>query len=315
LPWAVAGGALAFTAASLLGRLDWRLSLLGHFRLHLTAGCLCALPLTLAASHRGPAAMLGGALAANVGDVILRELGRAGRRPPQTPTGNIGETGDRGEATLVSFNALRRNSEKREALDWLRRCGADVMVILEVSSDWRQALLDNLADDYPYHELGPDSHDDRIMILSRYPLRRKADSGLDNQGLLMVHVAVRGREFTLIGIHPDHAIERRSVRPQRALFSLVADLIRDIAGPVAVAGDLNTTPWSSEFQRFLDATGLDAPLLRRGTFPAGLGWAGLPIDHVLAGQGLRLETIEPGPDIGSDHRPVVARLAHVAGGP
>ncbi len=81
-----------------------------------------------------------------------------------------------------------------------------------------------------------------------------------------------------------------------------------MGGPAAVAGDLNTTPWSREFRRLLAQSGLDGPLLRPRTLPARLGWAGLPIDHVLAGGGLRVAAVEPGPDLGSDHRPVVARL-------
>jgi endonuclease/exonuclease/phosphatase (EEP) superfamily protein YafD len=208
----------------------------------------------------------------------------------------------------VSFNALRRNPEKAKALEWLALCNADVMVLLEVSSDWRKALLGRLGGSYPYYALGPDSQGDQIMILSRHPLCRLASRDLDDQGLLMVHVAQPGLPFALIGVHPDHAIERRGLRPQRALLALLAEAIQTTKGPIAVAGDFNTTPWSSEFRRFLEASGLDTPLLRRGTFPSKLGWAGLPIDHVLAGHGVRLRKITPGPDVGSDHRPVVARL-------
>ena len=85
-------------------------------------------------------------------------------------------------------------------------------------------------------------------------------------------------------------------------------LVRRVDGPAAVAGDLNTTPWSREFRRLLAQSDLDGPLLRPGNFPAKLGWAGLPIDYVLAGGGLRVAAAEPGPDLGSDHRPAVTRL-------
>ncbi|UEM19785.1 endonuclease/exonuclease/phosphatase family protein [Skermanella mucosa] len=302
--WCVAGGALGVTAASLLGRADWRLSLLSHFRLHLTAGCLLALPIARAADTRGQSAVIAAALAMNLADILHHELSRSGAEARSD--GNRGGPG----TTIVSFNALRHNPDKEKALDWLALCDADVLVILEVSSDWRKALLGRLDHTYPYRALGPDSQGDQIMILSRHPLRRLASHDQDDQGLLMVHVAHPGLPFTLIGVHPDHAIERRGLRPQRALLELLAEAIRNTQGPVAVAGDFNTTPWSSEFRRFLEASGLDVPLLRRGTFPSRLGWAGLPIDHVLAGQGVRLRKIAPGPDVGSDHRPVVARLEH-----
>ena len=55
----MAAGAAAATAASLLGRFDWRLSLLSHFRLHLAAGCLAGLAASAASrltSRRSSAA-------------------------------------------------------------------------------------------------------------------------------------------------------------------------------------------------------------------------------------------------------------------
>jgi endonuclease/exonuclease/phosphatase (EEP) superfamily protein YafD len=300
--WTMAGGALAVTAASLLGRFDWRLSLPSHFRLHLAAGCLAALPAVLALGGRGPSLALSTALAANLADMLRQEAARPATSPPSRDI-----RADAG-ATVVSFNALHFNQEKTAALEWLAGCGADALVVLEISPDWRAALRDRLAAPYPHRALGPDSHGEGILILSRHPLHDRTALNLDDQGLVRVRVDHPTLPFTLIGVHPDHAIERQGLRPQRAFLAHLAGMVRGIEGPVAIAGDFNTTPWSFEFRRFLKASGLDMPLLRRGTFPAGLGWAGLPLDHVLVGHGLHLAAITSGPDLGSDHRPVVARL-------
>jgi len=77
-----------------------------------------------------------------------------------------------------------------------------------------------------------------------------------------------------------------------------------------MAGDLNTTPWA----RGLFA--VDAHMRRANSaepsWPNAWGWLSvLPLDHVLASPGWQVVGSRIGPDLGSDHRPVVVRLAVV----
>ncbi|WP_370674030.1 endonuclease/exonuclease/phosphatase family protein [Pleomorphomonas sp. PLEO] len=86
--------------------------------------------------------------------------------------------------------------------------------------------------------------------------------------------------------------------------------------PVVVLGDFNTPTWSPFFQSFLKKSGLvDA---------AGTGWPsttrfsrrwfaknfyfGSPVDHILVSRNIEVKHFEVGPDIGSDHLPVLADL-------
>jgi endonuclease/exonuclease/phosphatase (EEP) superfamily protein YafD len=92
-----------------------------------------------------------------------------------------------------------------------------------------------------------------------------------------------------------------------------ADLGRDGAA-LLIAGDFNLPPESAIFRAswggYTDA------------FPAagcGYGytkftrWWGARIDHVLAGAGWQVRDCTVGPDVGSDHRPVLATLEWVGG--
>ncbi len=85
--------------------------------------------------------------------------------------------------------------------------------------------------------------------------------------------------------------------------------------PIVVMGDFNTPTWSPFFRSFLKRTGLvDA---------AGTGWPattrfsrrfaeffhfGSPIDHILVSPSIEVRSFSLGPDVGSDHFPVVADL-------
>ena len=78
--------------------------------------------------------------------------------------------------------------------------------------------------------------------------------------------------------------------------------------PTLLPGDLNATPWSRAFNH-LDALGLRRATGLAPTWPAALrGFAGIPIDHVLASRHWMRIDSSRGPDLGSDHAPVLARV-------
>ncbi len=79
--------------------------------------------------------------------------------------------------------------------------------------------------------------------------------------------------------------------------------------PAFVAGDLNATPWSNAFSK-LDQAGLRRATGLTPTWPAiGRGWMGIPIDHVLVTPHWSVVERRVGPNIGSDHFPVMVRIA------
>ena len=89
----------------------------------------------------------------------------------------------------------------------------------------------------------------------------------------------------------------------------VAREVEDVTGPLLLVGDFNTPPASAIFRRVwghcTDAFGT-----------AGWGWGytfvnhrtTVRIDHILAGPGWRCDRCWVGPDVGSQHRPVLADL-------
>ncbi len=89
--------------------------------------------------------------------------------------------------------------------------------------------------------------------------------------------------------------------------------------PLIVAGDFNLTPWSPRFPAVLSASGLklaDTGSIWPHTWPAPSGWfygglvvRGFPIDHILVSRHFALLAARRGPDIGSDHLPVIVDLA------
>jgi endonuclease/exonuclease/phosphatase (EEP) superfamily protein YafD len=89
------------------------------------------------------------------------------------------------------------------------------------------------------------------------------------------------------------------------------------ADRLILAGDFNLTPWSFTLRRIDRQWGLERRDQALFSWPARLGdrarWAwpipALPLDHVYAGRAWRTISITRGPRLGSDHYPIIARLA------
>ena len=86
--------------------------------------------------------------------------------------------------------------------------------------------------------------------------------------------------------------------------------------PIVTIGDFNTPTWSPFFQSFLkksglvDAAGTSWPTATRFSIRwfARPFYFGSPIDHILVSPNIEVKRFEVGPDIGSDHLPLIADL-------
>ncbi len=208
--------------------------------------------------------------------------------------------------TIASANVHMDNQDVGALARWLGQEKPDVVVVLEVTSIYAQGL--QLLDAYPHRHIAAQDNPFGIALLSRHPLTEvRTIQDADGIPHIDARLTWQGLKIRVLAVHP--------MPPISAAFAASRD--RQLATwarsaglqPTLLAGDLNATPWSRAF------TGLDALGLRRATglaptWPAVAGgWSGIPIDHVLASRHWRRIDSWRGPDLGSDHAPVLARVA------
>jgi endonuclease/exonuclease/phosphatase (EEP) superfamily protein YafD len=94
----------------------------------------------------------------------------------------------------------------------------------------------------------------------------------------------------------------------------LAHFLRQIGGPLIVAGDFNTPPWAGSLKRLLMDTGLAPALGFMPTWPAWpLPVPQLALDHILVSSDLDVVRAGTGPLAGSDHLPVWAEIVPALG--
>jgi endonuclease/exonuclease/phosphatase (EEP) superfamily protein YafD len=294
------GGLCVATTLALLAPLGWPFELFAHFRpQYAVAAALVAVFLV----WRRRAVAAGIALLIvlwNGLPVVQRALAES---PSFTCTGPA--------FTVATVNLQYSNLRHDRFLAWLAEHPADLVVVQELTGAWAQALDGSEA--HPHRFLLTREDPYGIGLLSRWPLESARAIDLAGDGLPSIEgvVDIDGQRIRWLGLHTHWPVLPDVARMRDAALGQAAGIARDSDLPVILLGDLNLTPDSPLFTRLLDESGLrDVASGRRWrpTWQAGFWPLALRIDHVLVSPQLCVEAVEAGPPIGSDHRPVVARL-------
>lgn len=217
---------------------------------------------------------------------------------------------------VLQINLLGPNQNHAKVLQYIHSINPDIIGAEEVRPHWSQALTDSLTE-YPYRVIEPEDTAFGIALFSKYPLRQTQvvkfgqPFGPRKRYFASIVTNVQyDRPFTVIVTHPLPPMRGFSVRN-----SQLADIARHRPAyqeNLMLIGDLNVTPWSPYFQDLLKNSGLRDSQLGFGvqsSWQSPIPGVMIPIDHVLVSPRFSVLARELGPDIGSDHRPVLVDLS------
>ncbi len=210
---------------------------------------------------------------------------------------------------MVQFNLSYRNSNPNAVADFIRAADADVVTLQEVTGKAAK-VMELLAKDYPTRIRCRYARVGSVAVLSRLPSASgEAQGCVDGQGMTWIRVIAGGQELTVASLHLHWPWPYQQYRQ----IGELEKYLREMPRPILLAGDFNAAPWSHAVQRVATAAGASvAPGLR---FSFGIEfspWAPslpIPIDHILLPGEVTPLHVRLGPAVGSDHRPIVARLA------
>jgi endonuclease/exonuclease/phosphatase (EEP) superfamily protein YafD len=225
------------------------------------------------------------------------------------------------ELTLLHANVDRFNDEPGNAIEWVRVQHATIVSLQEVTPGFEKALLKALPD-YTVILSHPltNSHGSILLVKSTALLEKISAQiihlpSTSERPLIEYVFRMQDREVAILSLSLSRPIWQQHFSYQSLELREVAKWARAqeaLGREVIVIGDLNLTPWSLRFQ----ALCRDANLVNsqvgfglQSTWPAGLPQLlGLPIDHCLHTEHIHTVWRRPGPNIGSDHRPLLVTL-------
>jgi endonuclease/exonuclease/phosphatase (EEP) superfamily protein YafD len=233
---------------------------------------------------------------------------------------------------VVSFNLSYDNPAVAKTVEFLAKSGADVIGLSEVTPEAKAALA-KLKEIYPHSIdcIGQDRFCE-LMLLSKKPLRYSfagkigpkltyvASAELDWQGgavsVAVAHIVLpfvkpdwQPLQTWITADDPSPLLAKTPPLWQSMQMAVLAGYARSLGPDQIVMGDFNSAPWSDVQTAFRAATWLDnrGPLV--ATWPVRLpAPLRVPIDSVFVGGGLKLRELHAGPDLGSDHLPIIAEI-------
>ncbi|MEM8700342.1 MAG: endonuclease/exonuclease/phosphatase family protein [Pseudomonadota bacterium] len=299
------------------------------------AGCVAGalgllLPHRLAWLYRSA---FGLALAALVGLTIATVTRTLENTVETTTPGSEGLT-----LKIASINVERMFLGDKRLTSFLEREKPDIIVFQEVMWWLQERRWERL--ELPVGSKGENGFPDylavgtaeSLVVYSKLPIlqtRSQIVRGDLHEGASVIHEADReileatldagDRHLNLISVHPDSPRNDIRWHNKRRYFAETDKTIRGLqernAGPLLVVGDWNSAPWSARFQRTLAQNGLRTaypggwPQTTRFFFDYRLYWIlGSPVDQFAVSDDIRVLSVSTGPDIGSDHLPLIVEI-------
>lgn len=303
-----AAGLALVTLFTFAARLWWAFDLFSHFRLQYLVAALILGIAALAVRAYPSAVVL--AVVALVHGWAIKDLwldGSANAAPGGVPL------------RVVSVNVLSANPTPEKVLAFVRAADADLVVLVDARQRSWQPVLTALRELYPYTAPQAWREHPPVILFSRHPIvsRRVVRPPRGRRPYLAAMVAVGDRTLEIAGVHPSSPSPSESAHTRRRNRELghIAEVAAGAQGPLIVAGDFNTTPWSPYFQDLLASAGLRDAANGHGyigTWPTWFWPALIPIDHVLLKGPLAVTSVRRGPGVGSDHYPIVVDLRLLA---
>lgn len=313
LLYLAAGGATITTLLGFAGSLWWRFELMEHFRPQYCLILIAAI-IVGAISHQSWCFIWCVPLALNLA-LILPLFFRSGQV----------QASPKNTLTILHANLDHGNQDTTQAIEYIKSQKLDLVLLQEVTAKWLTAIETNLSQYQIIKSLPLENSQGWVMLLPIKPspsLEILATQiiklpAYSNRPLLEIISRWENREVAILSLSV--------ARPNQSNFQAVEfdaaaewSLLQQKANKreVVVIGDFNSTPWSSRFRKFQQASNLHNSQRGFGlqptwqsTFPSVLMIA---IDHCLHSRSITTINRYIGSNIGSDHLPLVVELSHLS---
>jgi len=225
---------------------------------------------------------------------------------------------------ILSANVNLGNNDYTPIINLIKIEQPDIAVLIEVNKKWVNQL-EILEPLYPY-SLGDLKYEAlNVIVYSKRPLD---NSKIDYWGetphtspVINTQQTLDNITFDLLAVHPLPPFKPSFFQSRNNYLNRVSEWARSRTNPIVLIGDLNITMWSPYYKKLIRETNLKNTRKGFGLLPTWLpdgmpqNWSlwlyhffGLPIDHCLVDPQIQVTQMQIGPNIKSDHLPIMVDL-------
>lgn len=215
---------------------------------------------------------------------------------------------------LLMSNLLFSNHDTKALQSLIREANPDIVIIQELNGSHIALMEGALKKTYPHREFDRFQGAFGIGLWSKLPLAEVQRVYLGPARLPNIYARLNweGEPLQILTSHPYPPVDPEATAARNGQYWAIADFLDKHPGRQILIGDLNTTPWSPQYRRLETLTGLRNARLGFGLLPS---WPThypallrIPIDHALLSPTLQVKDITVGPDLGSDHLPLLLTI-------
>ena len=300
----------SLTLLSFLGASYWVFEIFSQFRVQYAATAACMTILLMLTGARRLEWILGAILLAVNALPIVWQMGIGVSAPAIAR--------EPADLRVMTVNLRYRHADLNALETFVEEQDPDVISFTEI---WglKPALMHLFEDEYTYRLVAGHRGSSAMMVFSRHPIVKRQDHYLPGTNIYPVvdlDICMGNKPgpacFKLVTTHPARPGPNGQTQDRNDVLALAATAAADAKdGKVVVMGDLNVTQWSPVFDDFIEQGDLSGTVrpFDDSTWMSRIPVFGLSIDHILHGPAVKMVNRMVGPDIGSDHFPVVADLA------
>lgn len=217
---------------------------------------------------------------------------------------------------LLTSNVLQKNEEKALLIEEMKMLNPDIAVFTETDAKWNEAIRSGLGSDYEYKVEVPLDNTYGMILYSKLKLINPQVKYVVDDSIPSIHTEIElrsGDKIQLHAIHPTPPMPQHnpSSTDRDAEMMKIALESMDSEIPVVVIGDFNDVAWShttSMFQTIGELLDVRKGRSFYNTFNAKSMIMRWSLDHIFVSEEFRVEKINIGNDIKSDHFPFYAKL-------
>ncbi len=209
--------------------------------------------------------------------------------------------------SILSINLLTNNNQSDKVIELISDTNPDILVLLEYNSKW-DALLSQTISNYEYQKKVVRNDPFGIGYFSKIASKNIV-LNFDQSGVPSVRsdMEINGKKVTILATHPQPPLGQQNFELRNSHLETIGKKRNQFEPNLIVAGDLNTSSYSTHFRNFIKETELKDSRNGFGqltTWPANFKLLKTTLDHFLVSEKIHVMHRNVLRYTGSDHLPI-----------